>query len=397
MAWRMLRALSMKRAQTTSIVLLTLLTLGFTLRDAAAAELRTGERVYIAADTVLDEDLYAAAREVVIDGAVRGDVIAAGSKITIHGRVEGSVMAAGGSVIVDGKVGRAARLGGGEVRVDGEVGGDALAVCGTCTVGNTGKVGVDLLAAGGDLSLAGTVLRRLRAAGGTVRLAGVTQQDAQVRAGKLSVDSSAAAQSLTYGTQEPASIAAGARIGRVENRPDWAPAKPNRAAGSLLGVLMALLSGAGLLFLLRARATDASQLLEQRPGASLLSGLLVAIAAPLLIALGMVTVVAIPLSLLAAAVYLSAMYLGYLSSAHLLGDLMLRKLRRQVSPFAAFALGIAALWLASLLPVLGPLVRAVATLAGLGSLWQLLAGSRWFTARFRGARALPVSSPMVSG
>jgi len=382
----------MKPSHTTSIFFLIFSLLAFRPSAATAAEVRTGERVHIAADTVINEDLYAAAREVVIDGVVHGDVVTAGSRLIVHGRVDGSLMAAGGAVIVDGAVGRAARLVGGEVRVDGEVGGDALAACGSCTIGSAGKVGVDLFVAGGELNLAGAVARGLWAAGGKVRLAGNVKKDAQVRAGTLLVDASAAMPALLYGAQEPAQITSGARIDRIENHPEWAPAKPNRAAGSLLGALMALVTGAGLLFVMRASATSASQLMHSRPGSSLLWGLVMALAAPVLIVLGMVTVVAIPISMLVAALFCAGMYLGYLSSAHFLGELLLKRMQQEGSPFAAFALGILVLWLASLLPAVGSLIGALATLAGLGSLGLLLTSSRWFAARFRHPHSVSVSN-----
>lgn len=354
------------------------------VRTAAAAEVRTGERVHVPAGASVDEDLYAGAREVVIDGVVRGDVLAAGSIVTIHGRVEGSVMAAGGTVIVDGTVGHAVRVAGGKVRIDGEVGADALAACGSLVLGRAGKVGADLLAAGGELDLAGKVARGLRVAGDKVRLAGSASTDAQVRTGTLRVEESAAMPSLVYGAREAVSIPVGARIGHVENRPDWAPAKrPSRAGGSLLGALMALVTGVVLRWLMPERAARATQLLEQRPGAALLWGVGIAVASPVLIVLGIATVLALPLSMLAAVIYGFALYLGYLVSAQLLGELLLRKLRRPGHPLASLALGLAALLLVGLLPVLGSIAGTATTLAGFGALWLLLRDSAWFAARFR--------------
>lgn len=375
--------------------LLALAFLAFTAHDADAAEVRTGERVHVAADTTIDADLYAAAREVIIDGVVHGDVIVAGSRIRIHGRVEGSVMAVGETVIIDGKIGRALRLAGNDVRMDGEVGTDAIAACGTCSLGSTGKVGVDLFLAGSALNLGGTVTGGLRAAGKNVRLAGAVQKDAQVRAETLQVEVAAATPSLIYGAKAPALVASGARIGHLEKRSDWTPTAPNRSAGSLFGTLTALVSGAVLWFLLRERSTSASQLLSRRPGASLLYGFLVALAGPVVILLGMITVIGIPLSMMAASIYAFAMHLGYLSSAHFLGERTLKTLHRQSSAYAAFALGLALLGLVSQVPLLGGIVRALATLAGLGSLWLLLVSSQWFSARFRRTGAVADAAPAM--
>jgi hypothetical protein len=368
------------------------------VQAAAAAELRTGQRVYVPAESAVNEDLYVTARELVIDGTVRGDVVAVASLVTVRGRVEGSLMAAGGTVIVEGKVGRALRTAGGQVRISGEVGADALAACGTCAFTSASRVGSDLLAAGGELDLAGSS-RRLRAAGDRVRFAGPTTQDATVRAQSLRVDASAATPVLLYGARTFADVSTGARIGRIERRLDWTPAPPRSRGASLASALMALLFGAVLLWLLPGQAPSAARVLAQRPGASLLFGLGVAITAPIVIVLALITVVAIPLGALAAVLCGLGMYLGYLLSAYLLGQLLLQKMRRPVRPVAALALGLLLLLIVSMLPVLGAIAGVVATLTGFGGLCLWLVDSRWFRARFRrdaapaDASAEPASPP----
>lgn len=364
-------------------------------RAASAAELRSGQRVHIPAEASVDEDLYVTARELVIEGTVRGDVVAAASLVTVRGRIEGSLMAAGGTVVVEGKVGRALRTAGGQLRLSGEVGTDALAACGTCTFTAASKVGADVLAAGGELDLAGSS-RRLRAAGEHVRLAGATLQDATVRAQALRVDASAAAPILLYGARTPADVSTGARIGRLERRLDWTPAAPRRG-GSLAAALMALVFGTVLLWLLPGQAPLAARVLSQRPGASLLFGLGIVITAPIVVLLLLITVVGMPLGALAAVLCGLGLYLGYLLSAYLLGQLLLQRLHRPVRPVAALALGLLLLLILSMLPVLGSIAGAVATLAGFGSLLLLLVDSAWFRTRFRREPAPAAPAPEPTG
>lgn len=359
-------------------------------RTAIAAEVRAGERVHITAEVSLDGDLYAAGREVVIDGVVRGDVIAAGTSVVVHGRVEGSVMAVGGSVLIDGKVARAARLAGGQVRVNGEVGADALLACGTCRLGEASRVGVDALVSGGEIDLSGAVARGLRVAGEKVRLAGTTGGDAQVRAGTLHITPSVSMASLVYGARETPSLPAGVRIGRIEHRTEWAMSRPSRFGGDLAAALMALVTGLVLLWLLPKQAAALQQRIEQRPGAALLYGAALALAGPLAIILAMITVVALPLAMGAVACYTGGMYLGFLGSAALLGQTLLRQAKRPTTPLRSFVFGLAVLSLLRLIPVLGVLVNLTATLAGLGGLCLLFIESRWVSER---RRSRPTAEP----
>lgn len=80
--------------------------------SAQAADIRSGERVVIDASTVIADDLYVTADEVVIDGTVKGDVYAFGSTVTINGNVERDVIAGGQEVFINGTIGDTLRAGG---------------------------------------------------------------------------------------------------------------------------------------------------------------------------------------------------------------------------------------------------------------------------------------------
>jgi hypothetical protein len=73
----------------------TLVVLGLFARPAHAADIRTGERVVIAADEVIDDDLIVSAQFVEVNGTVTGDVVATGTVVVINGAVEGSVPGGG--------------------------------------------------------------------------------------------------------------------------------------------------------------------------------------------------------------------------------------------------------------------------------------------------------------
>lgn len=78
--------------------------LGLIARPAHAADIRTGERVVIAADEVIDDDLIVSAQYIEINGTIGGDVVASGTVVVINGAVEGSLIVAAQAVEVRGLV-----------------------------------------------------------------------------------------------------------------------------------------------------------------------------------------------------------------------------------------------------------------------------------------------------
>ena len=69
-----------------------------------AAEFRGGNNVVIAADEVIDDDLFVSGSIIEIDGTVTGDLFATGSQITVDGQVGGSAFLSGYSISVAGDV-----------------------------------------------------------------------------------------------------------------------------------------------------------------------------------------------------------------------------------------------------------------------------------------------------
>src|SRR4030065_2265570 len=89
-----------------------------------AAALRGGDAVTVASGEVVDDDLYIAGNNIIIDGTVNGDLWAIGSTITVNGEVKGSIVAAAQTVNINGNVSHAVRLAGETINISGNVSGD---------------------------------------------------------------------------------------------------------------------------------------------------------------------------------------------------------------------------------------------------------------------------------
>jgi len=155
------------------------------LATAKAADFREGDRIVIATDQVVNDDLYVFGNEVVIDGAVKGDVYAFGNTVTINGTVDRDVIAGAQTLILNGTVGDTARVGGFAVQF-----GDASKIARSALVGafsletKPGSViGHDLLFGAFQALLAGTVQHDVIAGANGIYLSGAVGRNVRVSVG----------------------------------------------------------------------------------------------------------------------------------------------------------------------------------------------------------------------
>lgn len=142
------------------LLLIVMPTAAFAQSDSGALlddGFRAGEDVIVGADETIENDVYIAAGNAVIDGTVNGDVFVTGGQISIGGNVNGDLLAAGGTVFVDGVVRGDARVTAVQLRVSGSVGEDVVAAAGILTVARPAEVAGDLAFSAGQTVVDGAV------------------------------------------------------------------------------------------------------------------------------------------------------------------------------------------------------------------------------------------------
>jgi cytoskeletal protein CcmA (bactofilin family) len=141
---------------------------------AYAFDGRSGEKIVIESNEVINDDLYVTAGEFVLDGTVNGDLIALGQTITINGTVEGDVMAAGQTVVVNGTITGAVRMAGSVLLLSetASVEGDIIGAGYSLEVQEGSVIGQDIVFAGGQILLTGDVSRNVLVATGAFELRG---------------------------------------------------------------------------------------------------------------------------------------------------------------------------------------------------------------------------------
>ncbi|MCA9983817.1 MAG: hypothetical protein KDE59_05975 [Anaerolineales bacterium] len=149
---------------------------------ALALDGRTGENVVVAADEIINDDLYITGTEVTILGTVNGDVFAAGQTIRVDGTINGDFFAGGTAITVNGYVADDVRVAGTAIIIGEEanIGSDVIAFGYSAETLAGSVIGNDMFFAGLQLQHAGVVDGNLTADAGGIKLLGTVNGDVEV-------------------------------------------------------------------------------------------------------------------------------------------------------------------------------------------------------------------------
>jgi hypothetical protein len=144
-----------------------------------AAQFRSGEKVIVKEDETVEEDLYVAGGEVIVDGTIEGDLVVFAGQVTVNGLVIGDLIAAGGTVLLNGTVDDDIRVAGGVLKLGtgAEVADDVVAAGLSAETENDGSIDGSVYYVGYEAKFAGSIGESLTAAMAHCELSGVVQGD----------------------------------------------------------------------------------------------------------------------------------------------------------------------------------------------------------------------------
>ena len=261
---------------------------------------------------------------------------------------------------------------GGAVVPAARTAGDVIVVDGTVTI--AGHATGDVVSVSGPVNVSGRIDGDL-----------ITVSDRAVLAPTARVGGD-----VRYGDERPV-IARGATVGGAVSNEDWADAANgwgwvSRFAWWLAVSVSTLLAGALLVWLAPGALYAAARAMRERVGATVASGIAIAIGAPLLAIVALVTLVGIPFGVALLLAAIPVLLIAYVTTTWIVGGRLLGT--RSTSPWAALLVGWGSLRVLALIPVVGGIVGLVATIMGLGA----LAVALWRGRRF-GARAATPGAP----
>jgi len=349
---------------------------------AVCVQAQTADEGRARVDRAPGADRFTAGCPVRVEQPLPADAFLAGCSVEVGAAIGGDALVLGGHVRVGAPVGQSLYAAGGQLSIDTTVARNVRIAGGQVVFGTRSEVAGNVLVAGGDLRLEGTVKGEVRAAGGRVRIDGTVGGDVVATAGTLELGPNARiAGQVRYASREDLRRDAAARVGGdVQRRVlegGWpVPERAERSVGGAGGWIWSLgLMALAAVLVAAAPGVQArlARMLRTRAGMSLLVGFVALVCVPVAAAMLAFTLIGVPLALMTAALYFVLLVLGYVSSGVALGLWALGRLRAERADARAWqigaaVLGVLAISLLGRLPLVGTAVVLAALLAGVGAL-----------------------------
>jgi len=369
------------------LVALVLLVLAFSPSPAAAADIREGQDITIGTSETIEDDLYAFGTNITINGTIHGDLIAAGSNISVDGNVSGDVIAAGNSVVIRGQVGGSVRAAGNTVVVDGKIANDLVVGGNELTIQGNGRVGRDVVVGATNATISGQIGRDLQAGGANVKIDSSVGGNVTANVERLQVtDRGTVGGSLKYTSKNEAQIANASSVkGSVERQtPDNGRAPLFSGTAALVvewlkGLIGLLILGILVVFFFPGFSRRAGEVLVHSPWLTLAIGALALVGLPILSIVFFAVGYLIGgwwIGFVVLALFVVVLALSIPVAAVGVGGALLRVARRPVPVWLALFIGLVALLLVALIPILGGIVIFCALLFGMGATTIAVVGGR---------------------
>lgn len=345
---------------------------GATSTSHAAVIERNVSRYLLSEDQVIDNDLFVVSEDIRIEGVVRGDLIVFGRYVSIDGTIEGDVIGAAQIIEIGGSVLGNVRTGSQSLTVQGAVLKNVTSIGERLYFDDNARLEGSVIAAGREIELLAPIVRDLILAGPTL---GVNNRvDGSILAWgesfEFGPESRIGGPVTFYGREEPdidedAILASSPVFEPTGTRETSSLA--DRVLSLALSWMAAMGFGAALLWLSPQgwrRVIDRIH----RAGVDLLIGFLILVTIPLFVVLLGLSLVGLPLGLLSLAMYGFAIYSSQLFVGAWLGERLLGHAGSFGQALTRLALGLAMVYGARTLPVMGGVVTLVVILWGIGAI-----------------------------
>ncbi len=360
------------RSLLFSLVLITLLVPNF----AWAAEARLGKTFNLVAADNLAANLYALVGDLDLAGPVSGDVFAAAARTVITAPVQGDLFIASGNVTVSGPVYGDVRVVGGTVTIGGEVMGDVAVAGGQVHLLPASRVDQDVLVLGGATIVEGSIGGSLRAISDKLLINGQVAGPVNARVDELTLGEQAVlSQGINYQSPQAMVRHVKAQVSGATVFNQLSSRLP--ASLALIGVwalfkFLTLLAFATFLYIILPRpvSTIVTTTLTHF-GRSLGMGLIALILVPALVIILALTVVGLPLGFFLICIYLALLIMASVFASLIFGALLEKLIRRKneyVLTWWGVLGGTVALFIVSVVPVIGWLVGIIFFVAAFGGL-----------------------------
>lgn len=334
-----------------------------------------GEISVLQKDQVIDSDYFASGEKVVIDGRVDGDAYAVGGDITIAGQINGDLIVAGGNIEVSGAVEGDLRVAGGNITISGQIDKNLTVLGGSVIITNDARILGSVVGAVGNIDINAPVGKGITLAGGSLKISDSVGGDINVAIGEFSLESgSSVAGSIQYLSDKKLFKAQDALVGGsvIHNLPPETPERPKEKAPSakfgfsVYGFLTLLATGLVFLYFFPNFMQRVSDQISKKAGVTFAVGLVALIVAPVLFLILLMSVIGVPFALLLVVGYIFLLIISQIFAAVFVGGWIGRRLKFKLNNYLSFCLGLFTIYLLGWIPVIGWIMKFIATTVGFG-------------------------------
>lgn len=341
--------------------------------SAQAAEIHHGDPSYtLPAGQEVKTDLIVAGERVRIDGDVDGDLIVFSPSVTVNGHIKGDILGFGQEIRVNGPVDGNVRAWCQSLSLNSTVAKNVMSWTERTELGEKATVGGTMTLGSGASELDGRVAGDLLAWVGDLDLNGTLGGDANIRADRLTIGSTAQILGHTkYRGRRQPQVSGGAKLASPidvtlrKPGPDYSQIAYYWHQVLLWGA--SFLFGLLLLFLFPAFFAKAVST-ANKAGVSIGLGILLLFATPIVAFIACITIVGLGIGIAALLAYAIAVYAAQIFVGSWLGEKMMG-IGTGIGPaIGRLAIGLAVLRVARMVPYAGPIIGLLITVWGLGAL-----------------------------
>lgn len=318
------------------------------------------DRYTLAAEEVIDDDLFVAGEEVTIYGTVNGDLFVGAGRVVVDGVIHGDIYAGAGEITISGVVDDDVIVGTGVLNLDNaQIGGSVLVAAGNVKFDSDSTIGGAVIYSAGVVEMGARVTRGVIGAGGLLDISGFIGKDTVAFGEEIRLQSTAQLDgSLAYASEKEPDLAEGAIVsGEITQLSDGAFWKVDKDAAdsfwSFTGAITVyvffigyLLLGLLILHFFPKQTKEVSKQIFDRPFMSLFLGTLILLVTPIVALFIGLTVFGLPLAFVMTLLYILNLCITKVFIGIFLGDSIANIFKwKKVSPYWLFVLGLVTFYL----------------------------------------------------
>ncbi len=342
----------------------------------AKSVVRSGERVSVAEDQMIEGDFYAAGSVVNLSGEVKGDILSAAGTVTINGAISDDALIFSPSVDVHGTIGDDLRIIGGTVIIAEPVSGDVFVFGSSVEILSTASIAGDLVIFAGEAEVSGQVDGNIIGQVSSMRIDAPVKGSVDIAVTALTIGDRAVIDGdLKYTSAIQLVRAQNATVGGQVVRNDPVVKQAKAGIESFLVPLLVVLFSAALWYLLARRLLNRVVNRALAPSIRpVMTGTIILLLAPFTVSVLMVSVLGLMAGIALLLSYILLLILGFVASVAVMGQLVLSVIKKGSNQLSLLSLVIGSVLVSIcfIVPIIGPVILLGFMILSFGSMADLM-------------------------